>query len=212
MMPGQNGTSLNDYTQALVSQLRLKKVPGAVIGQVVAEVESHVRETGEDPVEAFGQPGSYSAKYAGRRRPVGGAGWLTLANVTYSMALAGAVILLNGLLNLGGSVNVTENIVAWVGLFVIFAVVLGRIDNAVADRETRTITVGRRSLGTRAISWLRLLALFAMFSLGHAIGARMPHEPVLISLPGWSVVLVGLAVTAASLGVALRSDRILDPR
>jgi hypothetical protein len=29
----------------------------------VAEVESHVRETGEDPVEAFGQPGSYSAQF-----------------------------------------------------------------------------------------------------------------------------------------------------
>lgn len=64
-MPGQHGTSLKDYTQALITQLRLRKVPGAVIGQSAAEVESHVRETGEDPVEAFGQPGSYSAQLAG---------------------------------------------------------------------------------------------------------------------------------------------------
>ncbi|HEY8621131.1 MAG TPA: hypothetical protein VIM01_13770 [Dermatophilaceae bacterium] len=39
------------------------------------------------------------------------------------------------------------------------------------------------------------------------------HEPVLVSLPGWSLVLVGLAVTAVSVWVYLRrSDRIVDPR
>ena len=63
-MPGQHGTSLRDYTQALTIQLRLREIPGRMIGQIVAEVESHVRETGEDPVEAFGQPGSYSAQFA----------------------------------------------------------------------------------------------------------------------------------------------------
>lgn len=57
-MPGQQGTSLKDYTEALTTQLRLRRVPGKVIGQVIAEVESHVRETGEDPVEVFGQPGA----------------------------------------------------------------------------------------------------------------------------------------------------------
>ena len=62
-MPRQHGTSLKDYTQALTIQLRLREIPGTAIGQIVAEVESHVRETGEDPVEAFGQPGSYSENF-----------------------------------------------------------------------------------------------------------------------------------------------------
>jgi hypothetical protein len=48
-MPGQHGSSLKDYTQALTIQLRLRNVPGARIGQVIGEVESQVRETGEDP-------------------------------------------------------------------------------------------------------------------------------------------------------------------
>lgn len=94
-MSGQHGTSLKDYTQALTVQLRLRDVPGRAIGQIVAEVESHVRETGEDPVEAFGQPGSYSAQFAGRRRPVGRGGWLSLADVqtdvTFTMAMVGAL-------------------------------------------------------------------------------------------------------------------------
>ncbi|MHB8186914.1 MAG: hypothetical protein ACYDDU_12710 [Dermatophilaceae bacterium] len=212
-MPGQHGTSLKDYTQALTVQLRLRDVPGPVIGQIVAEVESHVRETGEDPIEAFGQPGSYSAQFAGRRRPVGRGGWLSLVDVTFTMAMVGVFVLLNGVLNLGEIVHVTANVVSWVALFVIYALVVGRIDIAVADRETRTITSARRTQGTRAASWLRFLAAFATFQLGMAISSRLPHEPVLVSLPGWSLVLVGLAVTAASLWVYVsRSDRIVDPR
>ena len=158
-MPGQHGTSLKDYTQAFTIQLRLAKVPGKVIGQIVAEVESHVRETGEDPVEAFGQPGSYSAQFAGRPRPVGRGGWLSLADVlddvTLTMAMVGAFVLLNGVLNLGEIVNVTANVVSWVALFVIYALVVGRIDIAVWDRETRTITAARRTQRTRAASWPR---------------------------------------------------------
>lgn len=216
-MPGQHGTSLKDYTQALTTQLRLRQVPGKVIGQIVAEVESHVRETGEDPIEAFGQPGSYSAQFAGRPRPVGRGGWLSLADVlddvTLTTAMVGAFVLLNGVLNLGEIVHVTANVVSWVALFVIYALVVGRIDIAVWDRETCTITAARRTQGTRAVSWLRFLAFFALVLLSMAISSRLPHEPVLVSLPGWSLVLVGLAVTAASLWVNLsRFDRIVDPR
>lgn len=212
-MPGQHGTSLKDYTQALTTQLRLRKVPGDRIGQVVAEVESHVRETGEDPVEAFGQPGSYSAQFAGRRRPVGRGRWLSLDDVTFTMFMVGALVLLNGVLNLGEIVNVTANVVAWVAPIVIYALVLGRIDNAVADRETRTINAARRTPRTRAASLLRFLALFATLSLGRAISSLLPNEPVLVSLPGWSLVLVGLAVAAASIWVyRTRSDQIRDPR
>ena len=179
----------------------------------MAEVESHVRETGEDPVQAFGQPGSYSAQFAGRRSPVGRGGWLTLDDVTFTMAMVGAFVLLNGVLNLGEIVHVTANVVSWVALFVIYALVVGRIDIAVADRETRTITAARRTQGTRAVSWLRFLAFFALVLLSMAISSRLPHEPVLVSLPGRSLVLVGLAVTGVSVWVYLRrSDRIVDPR
>ncbi len=212
-MPGQHGTSLKDYTEALTTQLRLRRVPGKVIGQVIAEVESHVRETGEDPVEVFGQPGSYSAQFAGRRTPVGRGRWLTLDDVTFTMFMVGALVMLNGVLNLGEIVHVTANVVSWVAPIAIYALVVGRIDIAAADRETRTITAARRTHGKRVASWLRFLALFATFQLGRAISSRLPHEPVLVSLPGWSLVLVGLVVTAVSLWVYQRwSDRIVDPR
>ena len=129
------------------------------------------------------------------------------------MFMVGALVMLNGVLNLGEIVNVTANIVSWAAPIVIYALVVVRIDIAVADRGTRTITSARRARRIRAASWLRFLALFATFSLGRAISARLPHTSVLVSLTGWSLVLVGLVFTAVSVWAYQRwSDQIVDPR
>ncbi len=48
----------------LLLALRLRDVPGARIGEVLAEVQSHVAETGEDPRQAFGEPGEYADQIA----------------------------------------------------------------------------------------------------------------------------------------------------
>lgn len=45
------------YLENLTIQLRLLEVPGDRIGQILAEVETHVADTGSDPVAAFGEPG-----------------------------------------------------------------------------------------------------------------------------------------------------------
>ncbi|WP_432545751.1 HAAS signaling domain-containing protein [Kineococcus sp. SYSU DK004] len=52
------------YTEKLHVALRLRDVPGERIGQVLAEVEAHVADTGEDPVEAFGPPRRYAREVA----------------------------------------------------------------------------------------------------------------------------------------------------
>jgi acyl-CoA synthetase (NDP forming) len=49
----------------LLLALRLRDVPGTRIGEVIAEVQSHVAETGEDPRQAFGTPKEYAAEVAG---------------------------------------------------------------------------------------------------------------------------------------------------
>ncbi len=48
------------YRDDLVKALRVHEISGTRIGEVVAEVEAHVTETGEDPVEAFGKPRDYA--------------------------------------------------------------------------------------------------------------------------------------------------------
>lgn len=60
------------YCDKLLLALRMRDVPGDRIGEVLAEVEAHLAETGEDPVEAFGPPATYAAAVAdvpGARSP-----------------------------------------------------------------------------------------------------------------------------------------------
>jgi hypothetical protein len=59
-------TGTDTYRRELVQALRAGNVPPERIGEIVAEVESHVADTGEDPREAFGPAREYAA---GFRRP-----------------------------------------------------------------------------------------------------------------------------------------------
>lgn len=79
--------TMTKYRESLIMALRLKDVHGDRIGQIVAEVESHVADTGEGPTEAFGTPRDYATHLtAGHRKepwwhtvigalPAGIAGW-----------------------------------------------------------------------------------------------------------------------------------------
>lgn len=53
------------YTDDLALELRLLDVPGTRIGEILAEVEAHVAETGEDPAVAFGPVKDYARERAG---------------------------------------------------------------------------------------------------------------------------------------------------
>ncbi|MCV2490146.1 hypothetical protein OF117_12305 [Geodermatophilus sp. YIM 151500] len=61
-------TALSTYRRDLILALRMREVPGDRIGEIVAEVESHVADTGEDPLDAFGPARDYAAGFAGGRR------------------------------------------------------------------------------------------------------------------------------------------------
>lgn len=89
-------TSVETYRNDLLLALRLRDVPGPRIAEVLAEVESHVGETAEDPRETFGEPKVYAEQVAaaiGLAGRGGLRGWL--------LALKGEAGLL-GLLSLGG--------------------------------------------------------------------------------------------------------------
>jgi hypothetical protein len=62
-------TDLTTYRRDLILALRLREIPGDRIGEIVAEVESHVADTGEEPREAFGPPAEYAASFTGVERP-----------------------------------------------------------------------------------------------------------------------------------------------
>ncbi len=97
-------TTKHTYADELLYALRVLDVPGPRIAEALAEVDSHVVETGEDPHEAFGPPRQYAAEVAaalGRpgtpqaRAVAGGA-------LTYGVgSTVASWLLLDGALSLG---------------------------------------------------------------------------------------------------------------
>jgi len=93
----------------LTIQLRLLEVPGDRIGQILAEGETHVADTGLDPVAAFGEPGEYAAMYEGAAAASASAsrerGWLRNMGVAMVSGMAGAAAV-EGVAHLAGSAEV----------------------------------------------------------------------------------------------------------
>jgi hypothetical protein len=56
------------YLQMLLRSLREEGVPGERIGELVAEVASHLEDGGDDPVAEFGRPAELAADLAGREK------------------------------------------------------------------------------------------------------------------------------------------------
>ncbi len=55
------GRNLMDpWRDAFVVQLRLRDVPGAAIGDALAQVDAHCAESGQSPLLAFGDPADYA--------------------------------------------------------------------------------------------------------------------------------------------------------
>lgn len=52
------------YVDNLIFALRMRNVPGERIGEIVAELEAHIAESGEDPADAFGKPREYARTWA----------------------------------------------------------------------------------------------------------------------------------------------------
>ncbi len=83
------------WSDDLLLALRLRDVPGPRIGEVLAEAESHVAETGEDPRQAFGEPDEYADRVAEALGvPTSGGGtWRQLVRSLSWRDLAGAAVI-----------------------------------------------------------------------------------------------------------------------
>lgn len=93
-----SGTRDDDYGTALEDELELRDVPRDEVDLIVREVRSHLAESGEDPLEAFGSPEYYADQFAPRswtRRML----WLLVALAGLLGAGAG-FLLLNGMFGL----------------------------------------------------------------------------------------------------------------
>ncbi|WP_019853004.1 hypothetical protein [Actinopolyspora mortivallis] len=201
--------SAEKYRDELTFALRMREVPGDRIGDVLAEVDSHVTETGQDPVEAFGAPGEYAARVAEElgasvgypRRAVLRPGVLPVA----ALVLCGAKLLVSAaaasevVLTTGGLVGV-------VALLALLAVVLLLAMRAATELRG---TARRLWLWLGALATL-VLAPFAANAVERLVGA----EQVLLTMPRWSALTLAavfLLATVVLLVRGVRGNRIVDP-
>ncbi|MCZ2807058.1 hypothetical protein O2W18_18275 [Modestobacter sp. VKM Ac-2983] len=77
-----------EWCGAFVLELRLRDVPGPVIGERLGEVEGHCTETGESPSAAFGDPTEYAREIDAESSPERVSGVWTIAALGAGQVLA----------------------------------------------------------------------------------------------------------------------------
>lgn len=100
-------TTEGRYREELLVALRVRDVPGDRIGDVLAEVEAHTAETGEDPRDAFGPPKEYARTVATAMGYRHGVWHLDRRTVVVSLLIAvlsgmTTALLIGGVLGLAG--------------------------------------------------------------------------------------------------------------
>lgn len=195
------------YLDNLTIQLRLLEIPGERIGQVLAEVETHVADTGLDPADAFGEPGEYAATYAAQATVSRERGWLSELGIAGVGAPASSAAF-EGVLHLAGSVDVTVRMMGtWLATVVVGLIVVHLLF-ALLGRETagsakqRTFT--SRYMVIWFLVWIGAVAILVLIGL-------LPTGPSIATIPGWVLLVAGLLAFSALIR-HLGGDRVVDPR
>lgn len=126
-------TRVQNYGNELLLALRMRNVPGPQIAEALAEVHSHVAETGEDPREAFGPPRAYAVQVATALGEPAEPLWravLSWSTAVYGCAgAAGAWLLLDAVIGFGsgrrGALGLPPVVPLLLGMTVLMAIAVG---------------------------------------------------------------------------------------
>jgi hypothetical protein len=183
-MASTDKSTAQAWSDDVLLALRLRDVPGARIGEVLAEVQSHVAETGEDPRQAFGEADEYADQVAealGVSTSGGGGMWRQLFRSLSWRDLAGAAViglaaylLADGLWSLGAGETAAFGLPAWLVTLaavlvlggavagIVSAARSGRADDAVIDPRTGADMVAFPRSGVALLVAVPLLSLAGM--------------------------------------------------
>lgn len=194
---------LDPWRDSLVTELRMREVPGNRIGEALAEVDAHCADSGQTPTEAFGDPIAYAQSLIAIHAPapVGPVRRWWLPTARAFATLAGVFGLLNGVAGLadGGRGEVTAGQVAGVALgTVLFPVVAAALFSPALFR--------------RRPAWAAVVV----------VAPWVPAAPIVLwptpiaHASGWVLLTAGLFLLAAAwwpvASDRLLADRIIDPR
>ena len=89
------------YLDDLTSELRERDVPGVRIGEILAEAQSHLAESGEPAEQAFGTPAHYADSLVAAR-PVPRVRYGLVIAISGSLGILGGMLVLQGIFSLLG--------------------------------------------------------------------------------------------------------------
>jgi hypothetical protein len=197
------------YRDELLLALRLRDISGARVGEVLAEVEAYVAETGEAPATAFGTPKEYAAKVAAQLSPKSGKPSaphaMAGALITGMLAYIGVGALMSGLWPDGPVVLLTmADVMTGIIFLALITTSILLLFRAAAD-VTRGKLFGM--LGCCAF-----VAAIATVIFGAGL---FDDQTALIELSPWVALGVGLVALAGAvyqLKRGFKHGRIVDPR
>jgi hypothetical protein len=135
---------MDPWRDTLITELRLRDVPGNRIGEVLAEVDAHCTDSGQTPAEAFGDPITYAQSiidvHGPGRRPGDAVRKVVLPTAQAFATLAGVFALLNGVNGLvhGGPAEVTAGQVVGVAVgTAVFPLVIAVVFHPALFRRSR---------------------------------------------------------------------------
>ena len=194
---------LDPWRDSLVTELRLRDIPGERIGEVLAEVDTHCGDSGQTPAEAFGDPIAYAeslvAAYAPAPRSAWERVWRPTAQVFATMG--GVFGFLNGVDAVAhgsrGVLTAGELLGVVLGTGVFPALIAAVFNPALFRRR-----------------WVWSGIIIAPFAVV-GVPVVLWRTPVLHA-SGWVLLTVGLFLLAAAwwptASARILADRIIDPR
>lgn len=159
------------WRDQLIYHLRMKDVPGDRIGDILLEVESHLRETGETPVEAFGEAREYAEAHfemnpplAPKRSPIASLIGIGLTS------FAGAAIYASGVIAIGKGDDVWLGVNPWVAFIAGAAILIAGLMLLPADLVRHPETHAPLMGDMKALKLVTVLVLAAVGIVLYALG------------------------------------------
>lgn len=192
------------WAEALLLELRLRGVSGTVIGDVLAEVDAHVVDSGQGAAEAFGEPGAYARELDLPRAPEQSRGAVVRAVLPVLAQVVGMAATIGGAhaVDSGGSLRFTSGVLLSAAAFGAVIAVL-----VVASEAVMRLLLRSWAVAAALVAVAMVLVVLPM-TLPWATAVALPGVPVLV---GGIVLLVGATLFAVRDALADDGDPVVSP-
>lgn len=134
-------TPQEEYAAELTEILELRGVPAAAAAQIVREVQSHIADSGEDPVAVFGTPSQYADNFTPKFRMT--RLWMLIIS-SVILTAGGGYVLISGVFGLQSTAHELWGLPPWMRIAV------GAV--GIASFIALVLIVGARAK-RRSLSW-----------------------------------------------------------